>query len=61
MDVPEEEPGRGRRGLRRGIRRELSNKRYVTCCIIEDTSHMLLIIHLLFKDGRMMEDAEDDN
>ena len=43
MGVPEEEeeeeePGRGRRGLIRGIRRELSNKRYVSCCIIEDTS-----------------------
>ena len=51
---------------RRKIRRGLSNKRYVCSCNIENMSHFLLIIHLLFTDGRRiggwrMEDGEDDN
>ena len=39
------------------IRRGLSNRKYVSSCIIQDTSHILLIIHLLFTDGFRMQDA----
>ena len=39
------------------IRRGLSNKRYVCSCNIENMSHLLLIIHLLFTDGRRLEDG----
>ena len=57
----EEEPGRGRRGLRREeeeeeeIRRGLSNKRYVSSCIIEDTS--LTFTDYSFNVYRWMKDA----
>ena len=39
------------------IRRGLSNKRYVCSCNIENMSHFLLIIHLLFTDGWRLEDG----
>ena len=59
----EEEPGRGRRGLRREeeeeeeeeIRRGLSNKRYVSSCIIEDAS--LTFTDYSFNVYRWMKDA----
>jgi len=43
------------------IRRGLSNKRYVCSCIIENISHILLIIDLLYTDGRRMGKMTTEN
>ena len=43
------------------IRRGLSNRRYVSYCIIENMSHILLIIHLLFSDGWRMGKTTTEN
>ena len=67
----EEESGRGRRGKRRGlrrgrreqeeeIRRGLSNKRYVSSCIIEDSSltiYWLFIYCLQMDERQRIEDG----
>ena len=65
----EEDPGRGTRKRKEKRKREeqeeeirigLSNIRYVSRCIIEETSLTFYwIIQLLFTDGWKMEDWED--